>query len=161
MEAPEQIVAEPDGDAPLESGREHERGVEGGVLERHRQDDGDGNRADVEGRRMPGQRALEPLQRAHRRGAVAAEEKVQQRHEEADAEPLEEHDEERAREDGREEQRLAHEVRAQEREDSSGVRRVAGARPSQVASSIRVNHCRGEPVAPTPAWHRVPAWIVR
>ena len=41
VEPPEEVVAEPDGDAPLEARRQHERGVEGGVLERHRQHDGD------------------------------------------------------------------------------------------------------------------------
>ena len=66
---------------------------------------------------MPGERALEPLQRPHRRGPLAAEEQVQQRHEEPDAEPLEEHHEERAREHGRQQERLPHEIRAEERED--------------------------------------------
>ena len=66
---------------------------------------------------MSGQRPLEPLQGPHRRRPLAAEEQVQQRHEEPDAEPLEEHDEEGAHQHGREQERLPDEIRAEERED--------------------------------------------
>ena len=79
--------------------------------------DGDRDRADVERGRMPWECTLEPLQRAHRRGALAAEEQVQQRHEQAHAEALEEHHEEGAREHSREQERLPHEIRPQELED--------------------------------------------
>ena len=117
MEPPEEIVAQPDGDPSLEAGRQDERGVEGDVLQRDGQDDGDGDRADVERWRMARKRALEPLERTHRRRSLAAEEQVQQRHEEPDAEALEEHHEERAREHGRQQQWLPHEIRAKEGEN--------------------------------------------
>ena len=117
VEPPEQIVPEPDRNAPLEARRQHERAVEGGVLQCHHQDNGDRDRADIEGRRMPRDHALEPLERTHRRGPLAAEEQVQQRHEEPDAEPLEQHHEESTREHGRQQERLPHEIRAEEGED--------------------------------------------
>ena len=66
---------------------------------------------------MPGKRALEPLQGPHRCGPLAAEEEVEERHEEPDAKPLEEHHEERARKDGGKQERLLDEIRSQERED--------------------------------------------
>ena len=66
---------------------------------------------------MAGQRSLEPLERPHGRGPVAAEEQVQQRHQEPDAEPLEEHHEEGARQHRREQERLPDEIRAEKRED--------------------------------------------
>ena len=56
------------------------------------------NTRDVERRRVAGKLGLQPLQRPHRRGVLAAEQQRQQRHEQADAHALEHHHEKGARE---------------------------------------------------------------
>ena len=66
---------------------------------------------------MPGPGGLEPLQRAHRRGALAAEQQVEERNQQADTEALEQHHEEGAREDRGEHHPPLDEVRPEEPKD--------------------------------------------